>query len=114
MSGVGSPRYMAPECLIRIEYNLKAGVYTFAVEILTWKLPFNFARSKNQLISYVVEECGRPEIKESWPFLIQSMMESSFSADAGQRPVSLGELLKITNICVQLNPSPLSFYLNRK
>ena len=29
MSGAGSPRYMAPECLIGQPYNLKVDVYSF-------------------------------------------------------------------------------------
>ena len=36
MSGAGTPRYMAPECLNHEPYNLKADVYSFA--IILWEM----------------------------------------------------------------------------
>ena len=48
MSGAGSPRYMAPECLRDEAYNMKADVYTFALvfwEMLTGQMPYSFTTS---------------------------------------------------------------------
>ena len=84
-------RYMAPECLSNRAYNLKADVYSFSIilwEILTAKTPYLFVRRRHQLINYVVEENGRPDIEESWPSSIQGMLESSFDSEIEKRPVS--------------------------
>ncbi|KAL7541729.1 hypothetical protein ACHAXR_011172, partial [Thalassiosira sp. AJA248-18] len=89
MSGAGSPRYMAPECLSESPYNLKADVYSFAIvlwEIFSGKNPHAFVRSRDQLIHYVVEQNGRPVIEESWPSPIQGMLESSFDSEIEKRP----------------------------
>ncbi|KAL7526533.1 hypothetical protein ACHAXR_001532 [Thalassiosira sp. AJA248-18] len=89
MSGAGSPRYMAPECLSGNPYNLKADIYTFAIilwEILSGRTPYEFVRRRHQLIHYVVEENGRPVIDESWPLAIQGMLESSFDPEIQKRP----------------------------
>ena len=86
-----SKRYMAPECQSNRAYNLKADVYSFSIilwEILTAKTPYLFVRRRNQLINYVVEENGRPDIEESWPSSIQGMLESSFDSEIEKRPVS--------------------------
>ncbi|KAL7540520.1 hypothetical protein ACHAXR_010185, partial [Thalassiosira sp. AJA248-18] len=91
MSGAGSFRYMAPECLRRSPCNLKSDVYSFAIvlwEMLSGKIPYAFARRKHQLIHYVVEQNGRPVIDESWPSAIQDMLESSFDPEIERRPVS--------------------------
>ncbi|KAL7534758.1 hypothetical protein ACHAWF_004941, partial [Thalassiosira exigua] len=90
MSGAGSPRYMAPECLVDMGgYNLKADVYTFALvfwEMLTGEVPYSSMRNMAALIDHVVEEGHRPEIDPSWPSHVQGMMESSFDGDASRRP----------------------------
>ena len=96
MSGAGSPRYMAPECLDEDEYNMKADVYTFALvfwEMLTGQMPYSFLHTWDHLFYYVVEGSGRPEINEEWPARIQGMLASSFDADVAKRPVSSKELL---------------------
>lgn len=91
MSGAGSPRYMAPECLDGQSYNMKADVYSFAIivwEILADQSPYAFIREYNQLMREVVVRHVRPVIDESWPNRIVGMLESSFDADIKNRPVS--------------------------
>jgi len=91
MSGAGSPRYMAPECLSGETYNMKADVYSFAIvlwEILAGQTPYAFVRRMHQLTNFVVEENGRPDIHESWPKDVRCMLECSFDADMENRPVS--------------------------
>ena len=95
MSGAGSPRYMAPECLAGEDYNLKADVYTFAIvmwQMLTGETPYSFIRSRDQLLYYVIEEQGRPEIDDCWPANIKRMLTMCFHADHVNRPVSPGIL----------------------
>ncbi|KAL7541895.1 hypothetical protein ACHAXR_011352 [Thalassiosira sp. AJA248-18] len=82
---------MAPECLMGEEYNMKADVYTFAIvlwEMLSGETPYSFVRNRDQLCCYVCQERGRPEIDESWPSNIKSMMRNSFDDDVYYRPVS--------------------------
>mmetsp|Transcript_19980 Transcript_19980/g.41852 ORF Transcript_19980/g.41852 Transcript_19980/m.41852 type:complete len:477 (-) Transcript_19980:46-1476(-) len=89
MTGAGTPRYMAPECLSGGAYNLKADVYTFAIvmwEMLSGKMAYFFARDVDHLLHYVVRKCGRPEIDERWPDNIKVMLKSSFDADINTRP----------------------------
>jgi len=89
MSGAGSPRYMAPECLAGRPYNLKADVYAFSIvlyQILSGMTPYAFVRRSSQLVSFVVEEDGRPDINESWPSPVRFMMKDSFNADVDLRP----------------------------
>jgi len=91
MSGAGSPRYMSPE-LLKEEpdhYNLKADVYTFSLvvwQILSLKKPFSFVRSRAQLIDYVVNQGGRPEIPASWPEAIKENMRAAFDVEMANRP----------------------------
>ena len=56
MSGAGSPRYMAPECLKLEKYNLKADIYSFAIilwEMMSASQPYSFIKSRHQLIKHV-------------------------------------------------------------
>ena len=63
MSGAGSPRYMAPECLMIGEnYNLKADIYSFAIilwEMLSASRPYGFVKSRAQLIEHVGKNVKR-------------------------------------------------------
>ncbi|KAL7492312.1 hypothetical protein ACHAWT_004944 [Skeletonema menzelii] len=89
MSGAGSPRYMAPECLALESYNLKADIYSFAIifwEMLSASQPYSFVKSREQLIRHVVQKDGRPQIDEKWPEKIKGMLESSFDKDIILRP----------------------------
>ena len=92
MSGAGSPRYMAPECLDDKPYNLKADVYSFSIilwEILSGSTPYGFVKRRLHLIQQVVNENVRPIIDKRWPAGIVGMLESSFEADIGLCPVRL-------------------------
>ena len=83
---------MAPECLDNKPYNLKADVYSFSIilwEILSESIPFGFVKRRRTLIQQVVHENARPIIdKRRWPASIVGMLESSFEAEIGLRPVS--------------------------
>lgn len=89
MSGAGSPRYMAPECLAEKDYNMKADVYTFAIvlwQMLAGRKPYGFIKSRSQLIHAVIAKGNRPHIEECWPDHIRGMIESSFEANPDKRP----------------------------
>ena len=98
-------------------YNMKAEVYSFSIvlwEILSTKIPYVFARNRQQLFNFVgerndwvpaqmtliipliillfphtVEENGRPDISPKWPLAIQDILENSFDIDLRKRPVSI-------------------------
>ena len=62
MSGAGSPRYMAPECLALEQYNLKADIYSFSIilwAILSASRPYSFVKSRKQLVQHVGKNIGR-------------------------------------------------------
>lgn len=93
MSGAFTPRYASPECLGNTLYNMKADVYSFAIvmwEMLSGETPYSFVKSRDHLIDHVVEECGRPEIDESWPRDIQTMLKNSFDPNTENRPTMAG------------------------
>lgn len=107
---------MAPECLAYHPYNLKADVYTFSIvlhEMLSGHLPYAFARNPRQLINFVVIENGRPDINETWPISIRSMLENSFDKEVEMRPVSAHTLKWILSISrfFLISVSPLSVAL---
>lgn len=71
MSGKGTRRYMAPECLIRNRYNLKADVYSWSMifwELLTLSKPYS-KYNKEQHSLYVCEGGDRPPLEASSDFL---------------------------------------------
>ncbi|KAL7532148.1 hypothetical protein ACHAXR_005723 [Thalassiosira sp. AJA248-18] len=75
---------------------MKADVYTFAIvlwEMLSGETPYSFVRNRDQLVYHVVEEGGRPDIVETWPAHIRGMLESSFSANMNDRPVSANHIM---------------------
>lgn len=89
MSGAGSPRYMAPECLLGESYNLKADVYSFALvvwQMLTGELPYSSAKNRAELCYLVLNKQGQPEIDDCWPVHIKGMMRNSFEIDMEARP----------------------------
>lgn len=89
MSGAGSPRYMAPECLVGQPYNLKVDIYSFSIilwEILSNQTAYSHIRRRRQLITEVVDEHVRPIIDEKWPERIVGMLESSFDRCITTRP----------------------------
>ena len=120
MSGAGSPRYMAPEILSGRPYNIKADVYSFAIvlwEILSGQIPFGFVRERRHLVNFVVEENGRPEILDSFPDSIKSVLVSSFDGCITNRPemVSVLECIKDVLKTNRHNSDMLSnSYLNRR
>lgn len=91
MLSSGSPRYMSPEVLIDPpkQYNLKADVYTFGIvlwQIFSLEVPHSHIKERDELVNFVCEQHGRPNIDDNWPESIKEALQRSFDADMGQRP----------------------------
>eukprot|EP00957_Ditylum_brightwellii_P194334 14800156-Ditylum_brightwellii.AAC.1 len=88
MSGAGSPRYMAPEVMLRKPYNLRADVYSLSVliyEVLAMKQPYA-GFSLKKLHQDVILGKSRPKLKSKWPEAIRDIIEMGWSNDASDRP----------------------------
>lgn len=84
----GSLRYMAPEVVKDMTYNLSVDVFSFSImlwEILTTKKPFDgFTSAKHsKLVAYGTH---RPEIKSSFPDELKIMLRKGWSSNMNERP----------------------------
>lgn len=89
MSGrIGTLRYMSPETAKSEHYNLKADVYSWSMvfyEMMALKKPFaDFSRDAHKEL--VCELGNRPAMNDEWHFLIQDLLERSWSQDIKERP----------------------------
>lgn len=86
--GVGTRRYMSPECILGKTYNLKADVYTWALvywQMLALDKPYGALH--NNLHKKVVCERGvRPQMDMQWPARIQELLQRSWSQHIDERP----------------------------
>mmetsp|Transcript_13377 Transcript_13377/g.20854 ORF Transcript_13377/g.20854 Transcript_13377/m.20854 type:complete len:541 (+) Transcript_13377:125-1747(+) len=100
---VGTFRYMAPEVHRCEAYNSKADVYSFSLvlyELLALEQPYiNYTKQMHSTL--VVHEGERPLISETWPFIIQCILEEGWSDDVLERP-TMREMLSSVHqvVCV--------------
>eukprot|EP01105_Mastigella_eilhardi_P009675 TRINITY_DN2280_c0_g1_i2.p1 TRINITY_DN2280_c0_g1~~TRINITY_DN2280_c0_g1_i2.p1 ORF type:complete len:542 (-),score=126.68 TRINITY_DN2280_c0_g1_i2:79-1704(-) len=88
---VGSPLWMAPEMLMKQEYNEKADCYSFGVvlwEMMSGRVPFEEVTELPELIRRVVKCKERPPLppQGSWPGEIVQLIVSCWDASPAARP----------------------------
>ncbi len=102
MTGLGTPRYAAPEVIFYHPYNLKSDVYSFSVvlwEILSLKKPFAQYKEKKDLErAFSRVDSKTLAINRKWPQHIQDIIKSGSSRDLWARP-KMSEVCTILNEC---------------
>lgn len=87
---IGSPIYMAPECLLRKPYNITSDVYSFGYvmwEMLTREEPFrNEFHSFEELVEAICFDCHRPHIPSLTPPSLAAFINACWSDDPQARP----------------------------
>ena len=87
MTAVGTRRYMAPEVFLRLGYNLKADVYSWAIvfyEMLSLQTPFDMYNCElHQML--VCEEGHRPKLNPEWPSEIQQLLMDAWTQESSRR-----------------------------
>jgi len=84
----GSIRYMAPEVANKLPYNYSADVYSFGImlwEIVSMEIPFKFF-NQAMIREMVVNFGNRPDIDESWPVEVQTLIKTCWSDSCRKRP----------------------------
>ncbi len=102
MTGLGTPRYAAPEVIFHHPYNLKADIYSFSVvlwEIFSLKKPFAQYKERKDL-ERALSKVDRKTlaINRKWPQPIQDIIKSGSARDLWDRP-KMSEVCKILNEC---------------
>ena len=85
---LGTPQYMAPEVLLKEDYDGKADVYAFSVvlwEILTRRQPFR-GLGPMVVARRVVQEGLRPDVPPKTPSPWRSLMEACWANSPADRP----------------------------
>jgi len=105
MSGrIGTIRYMSPETAKSEKYNLKADVYSWSMvlyEIMALAKPFeSYSRQAHK--DLVCKGGDRPQINQEWHFLIQDLMERSWSQEIKARPTMSVICCRLHDIIVDL------------
>lgn len=102
MTGLGTPRYSAPELLFRQPYNLKADVYSFSVvlwEIMSLKKPYaKYKQSKDLERAFARVDFKTLVINQRWPKPIQDIIKRGLSRDLWIRPV-MSDICQVLNDC---------------
>merc|ERR1712183_387334 len=86
--GVGSPRYMSPECARMEQYNLKTDVYTYGLllhQIVTLEKPYDDI-SYDDHDEFVFEKNFRPCIPEELPNKTKQLLFHSWARTISVRP----------------------------
>jgi len=88
-TGVGTPQWMAPECLLGFDnYSHKSDVYSFGIilwEIITHEEPYA-QYSRVQYQHMVIHENLRPPIPPFSPDILSNLMKVCWIADPNARP----------------------------
>lgn len=109
MSGVGTPRYVAPEIVLGTGYNLGADVYSFSIvlyELLATSKPFDLY-SIEMYRMLVCEDGERPKLDATWPQELQTLLTRMWAKEVALRP-TMGEIhSQITAIQSKASPGAL-------
>ncbi|KAH0789095.1 TKL family protein kinase [Histomonas meleagridis] len=87
-STIGTPHWMAPEMFNSTHYDSKVDVYSYGIllwEMLTEATPFE-GMSAFQIMAAVCQNGQRPEIPESTPNGLASLIEACWSQEPADRP----------------------------
>jgi len=85
---IGTPVWMAPELLLRKDYNEKVDVYAYGIilwELGTGKLPYA-GMDTVQIAVGVTTHGLRPPIAQHWPGYLQDLIKVCWHEDPTQRP----------------------------
>lgn len=90
-SAVGTPRYMAPEVMMRETYDSSCDVYSFGImlwQICSLRKPFSKKfTSREELFDYVAVHHRRPSFKSlSCPASIKNLIKECWHPDPQRRP----------------------------
>eukprot|EP00986_Skeletonema_menzelii_P008404 scaffold3521_cov160-Skeletonema_menzelii.AAC.3 len=89
MNWAGTPRYSAPEVVIKAPYNLKADVYSFSVvlwEMVGLKQPFPKCKKRIEFEQALPKLDKILAIDRRWPVPIQDIIKRGLSKDLSERP----------------------------
>lgn len=95
MSGrVGTLRYMSPECAMSEHYGVSSDVYGFSMVLYEMmnrgQKPFE-GYSRQDHLDKTCKAGVRPVVNESWPIMIQDLLERAWSPTIEERP-SMAEI----------------------
>ena len=85
---VGSARYMSPECLRGVKYNLKADVYSFGLlchEVISLDKPYEEIPQEFHVYNICMEG-HRPWIPQTWTNGMRALLKSCWSDNIASRP----------------------------
>jgi len=86
----GSPVYMAPEMLLDLGYDEKADIYSFGIvlwELFTQEEPYKDKfRSFDDLVEAVTKKGKRPDIPETCPPKLKSLIQQCWNPSPAIRP----------------------------
>jgi len=89
MTGMtGTQRYMAPEVMKNMPYNLSADTYSYSIviwEIISLKKAYTGMGSSHHF--HHVAECNnRPEVDPAWPSALSTLITCGWHSDLSKRP----------------------------
>mmetsp|Transcript_350 Transcript_350/g.510 ORF Transcript_350/g.510 Transcript_350/m.510 type:complete len:418 (+) Transcript_350:114-1367(+) len=114
MSGVGTPRYVAPEIVLGTGYNLGADVYSFSIvcyELLAIAKPFDLYNI-GMYRMLVCEDGERPQLVASWPQELQTLLTSMWDAESSVRPTMDEIHSQLSEIHSKATPGALTSLLS--
>eukprot|EP00640_Fibrocapsa_japonica_P004091 CAMPEP_0113951412 /NCGR_PEP_ID=MMETSP1339-20121228/86007_1 /TAXON_ID=94617 /ORGANISM="Fibrocapsa japonica" /LENGTH=219 /DNA_ID=CAMNT_0000959649 /DNA_START=100 /DNA_END=759 /DNA_ORIENTATION=+ /assembly_acc=CAM_ASM_000762 len=86
---VGTVRYMAPEVALKQAYNEKAEVFSFGMivwQLLSHEKPFSHISRADEYITHVFEKGNLPQMSDSWPEPLKTLLKSCWNKDPALRP----------------------------
>jgi serine/threonine protein kinase len=106
MSGkVGTLRYMSPECAMSESYGVSSDVYGFAMVLYEMmnrgQKPFA-GYSRNDHMEKACKAGERPVMNESWPIMIQDLLERGWSRNIDERPTMAEVAFRLQDIMMDL------------
>ena len=102
---VGTMVYMSPECALNLRYGVSSDVYSFSLvlfEMMNRGEKAYAGYDREQYLEQVCRNGERPQVDESWPIMMNDLLERSWSTNTEERPTMTEIKLRLQDVMLDM------------